>query len=113
MRTLPIWRFSVKPDSRFRRHEPPTAPVSITWQGETLTAEAGESLAAALLAAGVDSFRSHPRDRGPRGPYCLMGSCFECLVIVDGMPSVQACMTPVRDGLQAEPQQGGAALDDG
>ena len=52
MRTLPIWRFSVKPDSRFRRHEPPTAPVSITWQGETLTAEAGESLAAALLAAG-------------------------------------------------------------
>lgn len=59
----------------------------------------GESLAAALLAAGIDSFR-RTASGAARGPYCNMGVCFDCVVTVEGMGAVRACSTPVTDGMQ-------------
>ncbi len=98
--------------SRFRRLHEPEAPLRLSWEGEEITAAPGETLAAALLAAGVPTFRDTPVSGAPRAPYCMMGACFECLVEVDGTPAVQACMTEVKDGMQVRRQIGGAEVVD-
>lgn len=94
----------------FTRTEPPDCRIE--WDGRELPARAGESLAAALLAAGVLVFRETPVSGAPRGPLCMMGACFDCLVTVEGQENVQACLTPVRPGLSAAPQRGLRALPD-
>jgi predicted molibdopterin-dependent oxidoreductase YjgC len=93
----------------FRRTEP--TDCSITWEGRDIPARAGESLAAALLAAGIATFRATPVSASPRGPLCLMGACFDCLVEVDGVQNTQACMLPVRAGMRAAPQRGARHFD--
>lgn len=77
------------------------APVIITVDGSEVEAYPGESVAAALLAAGFRSFRSGAAS-DPRGPVCNMGVCFECVVTVDGMTNVRSCMTPIRPGMKVE-----------
>jgi sarcosine oxidase subunit alpha len=62
----------------------------------------GETIAAALLAAGIFTFRLSPKHKEPRGLFCGMGSCYECLVTVDGAHAVRACVTPVSDGMRIE-----------
>ena len=94
----------------FRRIEP--TDCIVVWDGRNLPARTGESLAAALLAAGVTAFRDTPVSGAPRGPLCMMGACFDCLIEVEGVPNVQACMTPVRPGVRASPQRGVRGLPD-
>ena len=67
--------------------------------GQPLSAFEGESVAAALLAAGVLYLRSSSRLGQPRGVFCAMGVCQECVVEVDGR-TVPACLTPIRDGME-------------
>jgi predicted molibdopterin-dependent oxidoreductase YjgC len=74
--------------------------------GQSVVAYDGESIAAALFAAGVRITRWTVRAGEPRGYFCGMGVCQDCLVTVDGSPNVRACMTPVRDGLRVETQRG-------
>jgi predicted molibdopterin-dependent oxidoreductase YjgC len=76
--------------------------VALLVDGERLEAEATVSLAAALLAAGRRRLRTTPRGGEPRGLFCGMGVCFDCLVTVDGRPGVRACLTRVRDGMRVE-----------
>jgi predicted molibdopterin-dependent oxidoreductase YjgC len=76
------------------------ARVPITIDGAPFDARAGDTVAAALLAAGVDAFRTTALSGAPRGPYCLMGTCFECLVEIDGVPNRQACLTYVAAGMR-------------
>jgi len=85
--------------------------VTVYFEGRAVVARAGDSLAAALLAAGVTVTRSTPVTGAPRGPYCMMGACFECLAVVDGRASVQTCMTLVREGMRVERQDGARGLD--
>ena len=66
--------------------------------GTPVPAAAGDTVAAALLAAGWRVTRSTAVSGAPRGPYCMMGACFECQVEIDGA-TAQACMTPATDGL--------------
>lgn len=68
--------------------------VEIVYDGQKLTALAGETVAAALASHGITQFR-HARDGGRRGLYCGMGACFDCLVTVDGKASQRACLTKV------------------
>lgn len=68
------------------------------------------SLAAALLEAGVHTFRHTPVSGQPRGPLCMMGVCFECLVEVDGMPNQQACMSEVKAGMKVRLQVGARSV---
>ena len=75
------------------------APVSIDFEGEPVPAIEGETVAAALAAAGITAFR-RARDGRPRGVFCGMGVCYECLVTVDRRPGQRACMTRVRDAMQ-------------
>jgi predicted molibdopterin-dependent oxidoreductase YjgC len=74
--------------------------------GRALEAYEGESIAAALLAAGQKVTRWTARTGEARGYFCGMGVCQDCLVTVDGLPNVRACMTPARDGLRVDTQRG-------
>lgn len=66
-----------------------------------LRARAGENVAAALFGSGVKVLRASPRLRQARGMFCLMGSCQECLVMIDGRRAL-ACQTIVTAGLRIE-----------
>jgi predicted molibdopterin-dependent oxidoreductase YjgC len=93
----------------FRRTTP--TDCSFLWEGREVPGQAGESLAAALLAAGILAFRETPVSGAARGPLCLMGACFDCLVEVDGAQNQQACMTPVRAGMRVSMQRGARHFD--
>jgi D-hydroxyproline dehydrogenase subunit alpha len=74
----------------------PGEPFAITVDGEAVEALPGQSVAAALMAGGRDSWRS-TRDGGrARGVFCGIGACFDCLVVVNGLPDVRACQRVVR-----------------
>jgi hypothetical protein len=81
------------------------------FEGQPLLALAGDTVAAALLAGSHWRFRSTPVSGAARGPFCMMGICFDCLVEIDGVANRQACMVEVRDGMQIKRQQG--AIDIG
>lgn len=80
--------------------------LSISVDGQRVEARAGDTVAAALLAAGFEHCRTTPVSGAPRAPYCMMGVCFECLVTVDGVGNRQACLLPVREGMRVEIQRG-------
>ncbi|MER7174054.1 (2Fe-2S)-binding protein [Streptomyces mesophilus] len=72
---------------------------------ETVAAE-GQTVAGVLLGAGITSWRA-TRDGGrPRGVFCGIGVCFDCLVVVNGIPDVRACQRLVRDGDEIRAQHG-------
>lgn len=81
-------------------------PIQIFVDERPLTCRAGDSVAAALLAAGIDACRETVVSGRARGPYCMMGVCYDCLVEIDGVANRQGCMTPVREGMQVRRQQG-------
>lgn len=70
-----------------------------TFDGTECYARHGESVAAALLASGIIALRKTHTSDSQRGPYCMMGACYDCLVEVDGV-TVQACMTVAAPGMQ-------------
>ena len=76
--------------------------LTIDVDGQPVEAFAGETVAAVLLAMGRRSFWRTEKGNAPRGPFCGMGVCFDCLVTVDGVPNVRACMTPVRAGMAVD-----------
>lgn len=86
----------------FKRLGPPEprAPRAVVrFEGRAIEACEGDNLAAVLLGAGELVLRRSPVSDTPRGPFCMMGACFECLIELDGLPGQQACMTSVRDGM--------------
>ncbi len=83
-----------------------TPRVTIEFEGRPLAARRGETVAAALLAADHWKFRTTPVSGAARGPFCMMGVCFDCLVEIDGVANRQACMTEVRDGMRVNRQWG-------
>lgn len=82
------------------------APVVVTINGKAVQCREGDSVAAALLAAGLSECRDTAVKDVPRGPFCLMGICYDCLVMIDDQPNQQGCMIPVRSGMKIERQQG-------
>ena len=86
------------------------ATIQIWFNDRPLSVPGGRSVAAALLAAGVQRFRATPVSGAPRAPYCMMGACFDCLVEIDGMPSRQSCLVTVQDGMRIHSQEGARDL---
>ncbi len=84
--------------------------VTFTFDGIPITASAGDSVAAPHLPAGIRACRTTPVSGAPRGPYCMMGVCFDCLVTVDGVASRQGCLIAVAEGMRVETQQGARAV---
>ncbi|MDE0939297.1 MAG: (2Fe-2S)-binding protein [Pirellulales bacterium] len=78
--------------------------VDFTFDGKSIEAFEGETIAAALLASGVRTLRQTERKGEPRGLFCNMGICFECLVEVNGNPNQRACQYQVTDGLEIKSQ---------
>ncbi len=74
--------------------------VTFTFDGAAMTAEPGQTVGAALLAAGIRSWRRTRSGGRPRGLFCGIGACFDCLVDVNGDRAVRACLVPVREGDQ-------------
>lgn len=91
---------------------PDAESVTLTFDDVEVSARAGETIAAALLAVGVRVFRTMPRSGEARGGFCMVGRCSDCLVLVDGRPSVRACETPVRAGMRVATQHGLGAGDE-
>lgn len=88
------------------------ATLRLTIDGLPATARPGDSVAAAMLAAGVRACRETPASGAARGPYCLMGVCFECLVVIDGVGSRQGCLVPVAEGMRVQTQRGARIVGD-
>jgi predicted molibdopterin-dependent oxidoreductase YjgC len=85
----------------FERVRPAGAgAVTILVDGKPVSARTGDTVAAALLAAGITGFRVNAADGALRGPYCLMGICQECRIAIDGNSAVPACTTQVADGMR-------------
>ena len=90
----------------FKRLADAGETVSLKVDGREIRARAGDTVAGAMLAAGIDRFRTTPVTESPRAPYCLMGVCFDCLVTIDGIGSRQGCLVPVREDMAVETQIG-------
>jgi predicted molibdopterin-dependent oxidoreductase YjgC len=96
---------------RIREHPilgplPGAKPVRIIVDGRSLEAREGEPIAAALAAAGIWTHRYTVRHSEPRGVFCAIGHCTDCVMTVDGVANVRTCITPVSDGMLIETQRG-------
>ena len=80
--------------------------TDFSFDGKPIPFRPGQSVGAALTGAGIRSWRSTRRTGRPRGLFCGIGVCFDCLVVVDDVPNTRACMTWVRDGMRVLRQDG-------
>ena len=83
--------------------------VVITIDGTPFTARAGDSVAAALLVAGRLACRTTPVTGAARGPFCMMGVCFDCLVTIDDRLNQQGCLIAVAPGMRVATPRGAQA----
>ena len=80
--------------------------VKITVDGKELEARAGEPIAAALLAAGIKQFRKTTKNHEPRGIFCGIGQCTDCVMEVNGKANIRTCVTLVEEGMIVRTQDG-------
>jgi hypothetical protein len=84
----------------------PLPSVRFSFGDREIVAEAGQSIGAALIAAGYRSWRTTRHEGAPRGVFCGIGVCFDCVITVNGRPNQRACLTEVRQGDRVDPQEG-------
>jgi predicted molibdopterin-dependent oxidoreductase YjgC len=82
------------------------ATIEVTIDGRAERVRAGDTVTAALFSVGIESHRTADVSGTPRTPYCMMGVCFECLVVIDGVGNRQGCLVPVSPGMRIETQRG-------
>lgn len=80
--------------------------VEVMLNGKQVHALQGTSVAAMALAQGLRVTRTTPVSDSPRAPFCMMGVCYDCLMIIDGKANQRACATLVKNGMRVETQQG-------
>lgn len=80
--------------------------VEFTFDGNKMEGFAGEPIAMALHANGVRVYRETPEMKRPRGFFCAIGKCSSCFMVVDGIPNVRTCVTPLKAGMKVETQHG-------
>lgn len=80
--------------------------VDFNFDDKTLQGREGEPIAVALSAAGVKVHRYTARRHEPRGIFCAIGRCTDCVMVVDGVPNVRTCMTPLEEGMVVQTQYG-------
>ena len=83
-----------------------TKKVRFTYDGKTMEGREGEPVAMALKAAGVQIHRYTRKKHEPRGIFCAIGRCTDCVMVVDGVPNVRTCVTPLKEGTRVETQYG-------
>lgn len=80
--------------------------VTFTYDGKEMEGFEGEPIAAALRAAGVMAHRYTKNHHEPRGIFCAIGRCTDCVMVVDGTPNIRTCVTPLQEGMKVETQYG-------
>jgi len=80
--------------------------ITIYYNNEPVESYEGEMISAALWAAGKRIARNSAKRHEPRGLFCAIGYCADCLMEVDGVSNIRTCVTPVRDGMKIEVQEG-------
>lgn len=80
--------------------------VEFEFDGQTMQGCEEEPIAIALRANGVMIHRYTSRLSQPRGVFCAIGRCTDCVMIVDGRPNVRTCITPLKEGMKIETQYG-------
>ncbi len=85
--------------------------VSFTLDGKEMQGYEGEPIAAALRAAGVMVHRHTLKHDEPRGVFCAIGRCTDCVMIVDGEANVRTCVTPLKAGMKVQTQYGVSAKE--
>lgn len=89
---------------------PKKEKVQFTFNNQPLEGYAGEPIAAALYAAGINILGHSHKLHRPRGLFCAIGNCSSCLMTVDGIPNVRICVEPLRQGVKVETQIGRGKL---
>lgn len=87
--------------------------VQFTFDGRALDGFEGEPIAVALRSHGVLIHRFTAKRREPRGLFCAIGRCTDCIMVVDGRPNVRTCVTPLKEGMVVETQIGHGPPQDG
>lgn len=80
--------------------------VNFTYDGKELQGYEGEPIAAALKAQGVMVHRYTKKEHKPRGIFCAIGRCTDCVMVVNGQPNVRTCVTPLEEGMKIKTQYG-------
>lgn len=80
--------------------------MTFTFDGRAIPFVPGQTVGAALVAAGTLSWRTTRREERPRGIFCGIGICFDCLITVAGQPNQRACLVLAADGLTVSTQEG-------
>ena len=75
-----------------------SAPQSFEFDGRAIPFRAGQTVGGALTAVGVRAWRTTRRAGRPRGLFCGIGICYDCLITVNGVPGQRACLVPARAG---------------
>ena len=96
-------------EPKFEKAQVERGPAfEFSFEGKPIAAYPGETLGAALMAADIVTFRTTRHQGKPRGLFCGIGVCFDCLLVVDGAPNQRACLTPARPGADVRVQTGTA-----
>lgn len=77
-------------------------PITISIDSTLVTVEIGTTVAGAMISQGVTAWRSTRNNERPRGLFCGIGACFDCLVTIDSVPNQRACMVRVCEGQQID-----------
>lgn len=80
--------------------------ITFTYNGKPMEGYEGEPVASALRASGVMVHRYSKKENKPRGIFCAIGRCTDCVMVVDGKPNIRTCVTPLAEGMQVETQYG-------
>jgi predicted molibdopterin-dependent oxidoreductase YjgC len=86
--------------------------ITFTYNGKQIEAYQGETIAAALYAAGIRVLKASSKYDRPRGLFCAIGNCSSCHMVVDGIPNVKTCITKVKEGMVVREEIGKGDLID-
>jgi sarcosine oxidase subunit alpha len=98
--------------SHRRSDWPETPTITIAFDGKDIPAHETDSVASALLASGYRIFNRHSSDNTPRGGFCFVGRCSDCMMIINGQPGTMACVTSVQPGMTVATQTGNGQWDE-
>ena len=86
--------------------DPKKKKITIYIDNKPVEAMEGDTIGSALWANGIKTCRYTPKNREPRGVFCCIGRCNDCIMTVDGIPNIRSCITPVKDGMKIKTQKG-------
>jgi predicted molibdopterin-dependent oxidoreductase YjgC len=80
--------------------------IQFTFDGQPMEGFEDEPIAIALRSNGVLIHRYTTRRNEPRGMFCAIGRCTDCIMVVDGKPNIRTCVEPLKAGMKVETQHG-------